>query len=1052
MRDAQYDDDSRKPAKLAVLEMLSEYIERVRIRVETNLDQTRRIHRLPFHRNRDKYQVTIPLKPIFRFAHEPVRPGESLTFIGREAELDDLVQRILFSDGGAFLITGYRGVGKTSFINQVIGRLNQAAPWASKFLGQIQVLDILLNIARPLQPAELMHHIIRRLYQGLIEQNILPSLPPALRDELLLAYYRTSVNMTRKLAESSEKSFGFNEASLGTEHMKATLKSSLLYKRSATRNYEVSFLGYDDKAAENDIIRISHSLAAGYIKKRTLLEELRDFIENKPPKRVRLKIVFVFDELDKLEEFGQAPGDARGPVIDELLGSLKNLFTTSGISFIFIAGKDLQERWLDDIGRGDSVYESVFSYDKYLPCMWADVDGMCDLLVERDELLLYSYQAFTDFKKYLSFKGRGIPRRINKGFNEYVKWNEGSPRLSFTRQDLRRIRFYANLQDVISEHDDLLFGDIHEEVAGTQQDKKRLGLYYLVDWVLRQGSAEFTLADAINASKHLSSKIAPAEEVAPRVITDILNVLLSKEYLQEVRAGVDRTHVMNLNAPAENRYKLTQRRLAEMEGLAGAFDEEALALKRDEMREHRISGYGIIDLIGRGGMSRVYRAVDEKNGRLVALKVQQIYSVPGSYELELFEREAEILKSLDHPNIVKFYEAGERNGQRFIAMDYIDGIDLSTLLKSFRQVSVGVAISVITRVANALSYVHGKRFARLDLKPSNIMLSKAGGVYLIDFGTAKSISTTSAGTFIGTPMYMSPEAYEGRGLDVRSDIYSLGVVLYEMITGSRPFKGLSVTELMREKSSTIRLNLPEHSDIPPQLKGIIFRCLRKSPEDRFQDVDDLITELKAVSTSIPGVDLASVVESALLRHRHFEERENQVTAPGSVPFYADAQTPLRPADSSDVSRSMAGPEADSRPGLESWDEGADAILELESPHTLTPAAHSIGAVEGASQAHLLIISSPHNREVGTVIDLGKEVVKLGRSSENDFVLDDEKISRFHIQINNLDGEFFIEDLNSFNGSFVNDNIISGLVKLNDGDKITVGNYVFEFTADLLEIY
>lgn len=1050
MRDTQYD-DPRKPTKLAVLEMLSEYIERVRIRVEANLEETRRVHRLPFHRNRDKYQVTIPLKPIFRFAHEPVRPGDSLTFIGREAELDDLVQRILFSDGGAFLITGYRGVGKTSFINQVIGRLNQAAPWASKFLGEVQVLDILLNIARPLQPAELMHHIIRRLYQGLIEQNILSSLPQALRDELLLAYYRTSVNMTRKLAESSEKSFGFNEASLGTEHMKATLKSSLSYKQSATRNFEISFLGYDDKAAENDIIRISHSLAAGYTKKRTLLEELRDFVENKPPKRVRLKIVFVFDELDKLEEFGQAVGDAGGPVIDELLGSLKNLFTTSGISFIFIAGKDLQERWLDDVGRGDSVYESVFSYDKYLPCMWADVDEMCDLLVERDELLRYSYQALTDFKKYLSFKGRGIPRRINKGFNEYVKWNEGNPRLSFTRQDLRRIRFYANLQDVISEHDELLFGDIHEEVAGTQQDKKRLGIYYLVDWVLRQGNAEFTLADAINASKHLSSKIAPAEEIAPRVITDILNVLLSKEYLQEVQAGIDRTHVMDLNTPTEKRYKLTQRRLAEMEGLAGAFDEEALVLKRDEVREHRISGYGIVDLIGSGGMSRVYRAVDEKNGRLVALKVQQIYSVPGSYELELFKREAEILKSLDHPNIVKFYEAGERNGQRFIAMDYIDGIDLSTLLKNFRQVSVSVAISVITRVANALSYVHGKHFVRLDLKPSNIMLSKAGGVYLIDFGTAKSISTTSADTFIGTPMYMSPEAYEGKGLDVRSDIYSLGVVLYEMITGSRLFKGLSVTQLMREKSNTIRLNLPEHLDIPPKLEEIIFRCLRKSPEDRFQDVEELIAELKTVSTSIPGVNLASVVASALLRHRRFEERENQVTVPGSVPIYANAQTTLRPTDPPSVSRSMAAPSDESRPGSEDWDENTDALLAVLEGASVAPVVRPPRDVEGASLAHLLIISSPHSREVGTVLDLGKEVVKLGRSSENDFVLDDEKVSRFHIQISNLDGEFSIEDLNSYNGSLVNGNVISGLVKLNDYDKITVGNYVFEFTANLLDI-
>ncbi|MDQ3581270.1 MAG: ATP-binding protein [Pseudomonadota bacterium] len=422
------------------------------------------------------YEAAVPLTKKFRFVHEPVVGTTSTRFVGREIEMQSLAQRILFSKGGSFLVTGYRGVGKTSFVNQVVRTLELALPWAEGALGKTEIVDIYLNVARPVEPSEIMHHIIRRLRERLIEKDFYRLLDKKLREDLTLPYDRTSVNMARKLAESSERTFGFDEASIGSDWMKAAVKLGWSSKRSKTQNYEMSYLGCDDKAAEHDIIRISRQLADGGYSQPTPGWRRHGLIFwPREPQMVRLKIVFVFDELDKLEEFNPKGGKGKKPVIDEILGALKNLFTTSGVTFVFVAGKDLQERWLDDVGKGDSVYESVFSYDKYLPCLWSDVDPICNaLLADSVTLPSYDKQVYEEFKKYLVFKGRGIPRRIIRTFNDFVGWNGEQPVLAFTRQAVRQIRFFAGLQEVLTTNEKLLFGESHEEVPGAQSDKRRL--------------------------------------------------------------------------------------------------------------------------------------------------------------------------------------------------------------------------------------------------------------------------------------------------------------------------------------------------------------------------------------------------------------------------------------------------------------------------------------------------------------------------------------------------------------------------------------------------
>src|SRR6185437_1466847 len=201
-----------------------------------------------------------------------------------------LAERILFSEGGSFLVTGYRGVGKTSFVNQVIRKLDRALAWAAPVIGETQLIDISLNVARPVQPSEIMHHIIRRLHDRLIERDVYRLLDPEVRRALSIAYHRTSLNMARQVGESSERSYGLNEASIGGDLMKAAMKVSWNTKRTRSANYEMSFLGYDDKAAEHDVITISRRLAAGYLKPLSSWESMWRAVRRAPPPRVRLKI------------------------------------------------------------------------------------------------------------------------------------------------------------------------------------------------------------------------------------------------------------------------------------------------------------------------------------------------------------------------------------------------------------------------------------------------------------------------------------------------------------------------------------------------------------------------------------------------------------------------------------------------------------------------------------------------------------------------------------------------------------------------------------------
>ncbi len=258
--------------------------------------------------------------------------------------------------------------------------------------------------------------------------------------------------------------------------------------------------------------------------------------------------------------------------------------------------------------------------------------------------------------------------------------------------------------------------------------------------------------------------------------------------------------------------------------------------------------YELSHLVARGGMAEVYRAHDRLLDRPVALKVLfPELSVDRAF-VERFRREAQAAANLSHPNIVPVFDWGEDNGTYFIVMEFIDGRPLSSILRTAGPMHPDRAAEIGADVAIALAYAHRHGVIHRDVKPGNVLITEDGIVKVTDFGIARAINTeeslTQTGAVMGTATYFSPEQAEGMGVDARSDIYSLGVVLFEMVTGRPPFMGDTPVAVA---SKHVRENPPTPREInpsvPPDLEAIILKCLAKSPEYRYATGDDLRVDL-----------------------------------------------------------------------------------------------------------------------------------------------------------------------------------------------------------------
>jgi len=288
----------------------------------------------------------------------------------------------------------------------------------------------------------------------------------------------------------------------------------------------------------------------------------------------------------------------------------------------------------------------------------------------------------------------------------------------------------------------------------------------------------------------------------------------------------------------------------------------------------KLGTYDILAPIGAGGMGEVYRALDPRLQRSVALKVLPDGMARDPERLARFQREARAVAALNHPHIVTIFSVEESGGIHFLTMELVEGQPLDRMITA-NGIPVRQIVDIGVALADALCAAHEKGIVHRDLKPANVMVTSEGRVKVLDFGLAKdvrsagsddltrtSIHQTQAGMVMGTPAYMSPEQLSARPLDHRGDIFSLGVVLYEMATGKHPFVGNSSAELI---SSVLRDTPPSltglRSDLPTGLALIVQRCLQKDPSQRFQTARDVVKELQSLANRSSGASAPGASEA-----------------------------------------------------------------------------------------------------------------------------------------------------------------------------------------------
>jgi serine/threonine protein kinase len=271
--------------------------------------------------------------------------------------------------------------------------------------------------------------------------------------------------------------------------------------------------------------------------------------------------------------------------------------------------------------------------------------------------------------------------------------------------------------------------------------------------------------------------------------------------------------------------------------------------------------YQIIEELGHGGMGKVYKVQDTDINEKVALKLLRPEITLDKEAVERFSNELKLARKISHRNVCRMFDLGRAEGLSFITMEYVPGEDLKSFIHRSKQLTIGTALSIVKQVCEGLGEAHRLGVVHRDLKPGNIMIDKDGDAKIMDFGIARSLSgrgITGTGVMIGTPEYMSPEQVEGKDVNQRSDIYSLGIILYEMVAGRVPFEGDTALSIaMKQKGEAPKNPQSLNPNLPDDLAGVILKCLEKDPPKRYPSAADLRAELEQVEKGLPTTERAA---------------------------------------------------------------------------------------------------------------------------------------------------------------------------------------------------
>lgn len=765
--------------------------------------------------------ISLRLRRDFELVHEPLVKNEAEVFAEEKKISLKLRERLRNSSGGTFLVTGFRGVGKTTVVHQALKQLN----------GQYdaKVISVTVPVARPVSTGGLLFEVIRRLVERLSETGILKRLTPTVQDRLLTAYARTSVAVRETSTSSQENS---RTLSLGGPISAGEPKVTLPLPRwSRTRTKaesqarELSFLAYSDGDVEHDFLNIVALLGrADAVRRGRLARVASAFGWGSSTQALDSSLVIVFDEIDKLTE---ADGGLRA--FEEMLGGLKNLLASSGVHFVVVGGVDLHDEWLRESATANSLYRSVFAWQGYVGCSW---DAAALLL---DDAVADHSADKKVLADYLTFRGRGIIRNVLYELNELVEWDEDGPFIHIAGTAEDRVRLLADLGQVL---DGVFEGaDRSMLAAPSDNDRLRQASYFTVDWVLRAGSDAFTVGEALDPGRGtpLDSVLRPSEDT----VHAVLQALAQANYL-DVDERDSETATQGPEAERyREQYKLSSHLQQRLALIAGASPKARAEFGRDqsdldwsgdggESRKalQNLLGerYLVRDRIGQGGFGTVWSGLDVNNNRKVAFKVIR---TPNEEARRRALQESEMLRRIKSPGVVRIIETFPASEKIVLVTELVEGSSLADLIALPPSIAVHIAI----QLAETVAHLHDISVIHADIKPSNIMFRSNQRAVLVDLGTARLSSASrrpgssawrDRTTLSGTPLYMAPEQLMGERANASSDVWSLGILLLETLTGRAPH--LRTPEALAETVGALPFSV--------SLKEALLRALDENPQRR----------------------------------------------------------------------------------------------------------------------------------------------------------------------------------------------------------------------------
>ena len=790
----------------------------------------------------------------FQYVHEPLLDHSGpIPFLGDQGTIAGLRDRIRNSRGGSFLVTGFRGAGKTTAVLRTLEQVEAMEP------DTLDYLPVVLNVARPIGLDELLFEVVRRLFEALIDRGILDGLAPDVRDQLVLSYARTSLSFRETRSETTDRG-----ATIGVDGGSIPLAPKLGLSRSRSKSMatEAAFLAYSHGDVEHDFLRILDLLNRPQQPPASRWKRLTWRMRGGARGTWQGRVVVVLDELDKLT------GEEGERTVMTLLSGLKNILTTSDVHFIFVGGPELHDASIQDASRGNSVFESVFAYRVYVPCLWKESDGLLGAVLAPGSVTPEQRQVLRDF---LDYKARGIPRLLLQQLNELVRWDPtGSAHLHIDDAAASRIAFYARLQKAVND----FVGEPDEDDMFTlaiDRDRWRLGAHYITDTILRRRRQAFGVSEILSQSE------GSAEEwlsrASPEKVQELVDHLVAhgivrvawdpntgtligdarQERTYEVESGVRRTLSSLAKDDVRERADLFVAPPPPSPSPAPAPPPPPGELQAptpwsdtDELGTLQGGRYHLLEVIGRGGMGTVYRARDALLARDVAIKLLETSLQVEPNMRARFRREAGIASSLSHPGIVTTHASFEEpDGRMGIVMELVEGSSLRELLPLPPPPAVEIAI----RLLDALEYMAERGMARVDLKPDNIIVPESGQPVIVDLGLVKPVDSrprefdTMAGFFVGTPAYTSPEQARGGPVDIRSDLHALGLVLTELLTGERVYMGESAAELLHQ---VVEVDVDTSGlGVSTELRDAIKRATAREPADRFASPAEMREALRA---------------------------------------------------------------------------------------------------------------------------------------------------------------------------------------------------------------